>query len=116
MCPFLGEGSVSPSRRSRNQGGSPKRRGNKNEAETASPNNGKSTDPKLGPIRKTAGVRNLPKIERKNGIGSSGLDDLVGPPPLMPTSSLVPRKSTGGGNVMNDLDPVEESPTESQED
>jgi len=92
---LLGEGSVSPTRRSRNQGGSPKRRGNKTEAEISSPNNGKITDPKLGPIRKTAGVRNLPKIERKNGIGSSGSEDLGGPPPLLPTSSLGPKKSSG---------------------
>ncbi len=29
--------------------------------------NGRSIDPKMGPVRKTAGVRNLPKIERKQG-------------------------------------------------
>ena len=95
--------------------GSPKRRANKSEPGENGSMNGK-VDPKLGPVRKTAGVRNLPKIERKKGLGSlgSGGDEFTSHPPLPPTS-LGPKKLTGS-NIMNELDPVAESPTESFED
>ena len=71
--------------------------------------NGK-VDPKLGPVRKTAGVRNLPKIERKNALGALGGEgEFAAHPPLPPTS-------LGLKKAMNELDPVAESPTESLED
>jgi hypothetical protein len=56
------------------QSGSPKRRVPKTEPETTKARN---VDPKLGPPRKTAGVRNLPKIDRKNGLNAGSGDELV---------------------------------------
>jgi hypothetical protein len=108
--PIRKPGTISPTRKPgttevpKNQNGSPKRRSNKSDS---SDDTGKP-DSKLGPIRKT---RNLPKLEKRK----NGSDEFGNPPPLPPTSSVIGPKKSGGANVMNDLDTVAESPTESLE-
>jgi hypothetical protein len=110
ISPSRKTGTISPTRKSgttdgpKNQNGSPKRRSNKSDP---SDDTGKP-DSKLGPIRKT---RNLPKLEKRK----NGSDEFGNPPPLPPTSSVIGPKKSGGANVMNDLDTVAESPTESLE-
>jgi len=56
------------------QSGSPKRRAPKLDGELGKSRN---VDPKLGPARKTAGVRNLPRIDRKNGLTTGSANELV---------------------------------------
>ena len=94
------EGSVSPTRKPKTVNGSPKRKAIKSDSDP------KSDSKQLAPIRKNG--RNLPKLDRKNGSDEFGN---LAPLPPMPT----PKKPTGSTSIMNELDTVAESPTESLE-
>ena len=94
---------TSPTRKPKTMNGSPKRKPFRPDSDSAA---SKPETKQLGPIRKTGR-----KMERKNGV-----DEFGNPPPLPPMTSSVQKKSAGSGSVLNELDPVAESPTESLED
>ena len=100
-----GEGSVSPTRKPKAVNGSPKRKAIKSDADAAA---AKSDPKQLAPIRKNG--RNLSKLDRKNGV-----DEFGNPAPLPPMPMPTPKKPTGSTSIMNELDTVAESPTESLE-